>query len=100
MNGMNNGIIAVSERDYKEFGCAGCGGRKAVIPDIGVEGIVINICKEPDCGKITVTLSEGMERTPVKIGASVLELQPHPRRPQKKSFFAKIIGKSGDSSQT
>ncbi len=68
--------IAVSEKDYRDFGYPYCGYRSGRSPISG-RGTAVVICGECDCS--FAVLGDGVARSTIGLDGVYPELQPHPR---------------------
>lgn len=68
--------IAVSRKDYVDFGCPYCGYRSGISP-ISARGTAVVICGECDRG--FAVLGDGVAKSTIGFGEFYPELQPHPR---------------------
>lgn len=75
----NDGIFAVSNNEFKQFGCPTCGG---IFGSSNLSGNGAAIWNCSDCNNTCIILADGVQISPFGIGDIYPELQEHPRRGQ------------------
>jgi len=73
------GVIAVHQSEFQKFGCPHCGGIYGY-SNLSGGGAAVWNCSEPDCGKVSVVVSDELTESPIGIDGHNPKVQPHPRR--------------------
>lgn len=71
-----SGVIAVSSRDAQQFGCPYCGGIYGTSP---ISGGGSQLWQCSDCGKTSINLADGVNKSTIGVDEAYPELQHHPR---------------------
>lgn len=61
-------VIAISEKDFNDFGCSGCGSKEG---HDSVTSSVVRVHKCSACGVVTHILAEGVTASPVSVSGGI-----------------------------